>query len=240
MGTLGNATIDEIWFRYPTVEPEPNHPVPSPPPNPAYQVGRAFLGGQKVTQQVNIDIVKTTFNIHGMHGTFGTLIVPQKFKHNRHSVMHTAFASRSELSLAQNHMFGNPHQDVPFHNLRNSRQLVNHTPALHNVITGFVCLQYKYNLSRVPVRNVVHQTIVDKLLQTIRFGLPPVSYEGVPNVIKTRTSISRAPLNSRFQLTGRIHLNRGWLPWSFITRVQLGSNKVANIEVATNKLTFSI
>jgi len=137
-------------------------------------------------------------------------------------------------------MFGNPHQDDSLHHFCNSWQQVNHTPALHNVIKGFVYLLYKYNLSRVPVRNVVCQTVVDKPFQTIKFLLPPVFYEEVLNVIKTRTGISWAPVDRRSQLGGRVYLNSRWRPWLLITRARLGSDEVANITMATNKSTFRV
>jgi len=157
-----------------TIEPEFDHAVPSPSPNPKYQVGRAFPVGQKVTQQVNVNIVKTSFNIHGKHSTFKTFVVSQKLKHNRYSVIDTPLAPGPKLSLAQYYMLGNPQQDDPLHHLSNSRQQVNHTPALHNVRTRLVRFWYKYNLSRVPVRDVVRQAVVDKPFQTIMLRLPPI------------------------------------------------------------------
>ena len=84
---------------------------------------------------------------------------------------------------------------------------MNHSPAFYDVVTGFVCLWYKYNLCRVPVPDVVGKPIVDKTSKAVRAFPEPIPNKRITDVIQAWAGIRRASLYSSFQLDGWFHFD---------------------------------
>ena len=116
---------------------------------------------------------------------------------------------------------------------------MNHPPAFHDVVSGFVCFWYKYYFSRVPIPDVVRQSIIDKASKADRAFPEPIPDERITDVIQSRARIRRAASHSRFQLNGWLHFNDRRWPWLFVAGTQLGSDKVRYVLMPVHHSTIS-